>query len=287
VLDDSIFKQWLENQEADFGKFFSGQFKASVYGWKVLSLGVCIDGVMYPLYFEFVKKEGNAVAEKLIEKTGLWLKGIGFQLPRLALSCDSGYSSASLADACEKAALIYISVPKKSHLFEINNQKIKLSTWIEQVFIGAEKEDRSLPEAEKRAFTMRLRAKYLSQDKEVTLLVFRLNGSGKVSVIYSTEKNIFAKTLRRHWFQRTYIEQFFKIVKHVLKIEQARTRNQSDFEIKLFRFAFLAWHVQKIVGFVRRKIKDFSKKGFIALQRILCSDADFLDLLQDQLGSKF
>jgi len=53
------------------------------------------------------------------------------------------------------------------------------------------------------AFTYRFRAFYCSQDREVTLLAFRLNGSKKVSIIYTPDKQIFAKTLRRHWFQRT------------------------------------------------------------------------------------
>jgi len=57
VLDDSIFRQWLQSQfpekdwEGFYGCFFSGQYKATVYGFKVVSLGVCIDGVFHPLYF--------------------------------------------------------------------------------------------------------------------------------------------------------------------------------------------------------------------------------------------
>jgi hypothetical protein len=295
VVDESIFKQWLQSQPAEsgFGKFFSGQFKASVYGWKILTLGVCVAGVMYPLYFEFVKKEEKAVevAEKLIKKAGNWLKKMkeaGIQLPRLPLSCDSGYSHPLLAGACVEHDLIYISVPKKSHLFEIDGKKVKLSAWIEKGFIPHEKKHQKAEQdlGEKTAFVKRVRAKYLSQDKEVTLLFFRLNGSGKVSVIYSTDKNIFAKTLRRHWFERTYIEQFFKLLKHVLKIEQARTRSRADFEIKLFRFAFMAWHAQRIVSFIRKKMKGFADKGLIEVQRIPCSDHDFLDLLQKNINPK-
>jgi len=35
--------------------------------------------------------------------------------------------------------------------------------------------------------------------------------------------------------------------------------------------------------YVRRFCSDFDKKGFIAIQRILSSDADFLHLLQNNL----
>jgi hypothetical protein len=302
VLDDSIFRQWLQSQnpEADFegfyGCFFSGQYKASVYGFKVLTLGLSIKGVLYPLYFEFVKKapkdapsdepkpeKAVEVAEKLVKRWGDFkakLQAEGIELPKLHLSCDNGYSDKNLAKTCEKNDLIYISVPKKSHYFEINDKKIKLSDWIEKVYLEAEKD---LPEAEKTAFTLRERAIYCAQNQEVTLLAFRLNGSDKVSVIYSTDKPIFGKTLRRHWFQRTYIEQFFKTLKHVLQISEARVRTKSDFESKLVRFAFLALQVQKLVRFLRKKCKDFAGKGFIALQRILNSDPDFLALLQSHL----
>ena len=307
VLDDSIFRQWLQSQnpsedfEGFYACFFSGQYKASVYGFKVLTLGLSIEGIFYPLYFEFVKptpKDENTpqpekaveIAQKLVERWGLFkaqLAAKGISLPRLHLSCDSGYSDKALALVCEKNDLVYISVPKKNHYFEIKGEKIKLSDWIEEEYLVAEKahqdQEKDLPEAEKTAFVLRQRAHYCAQNQELTLLAFRLNGSKKVSVIYSPDKNIFAKTLRRHWFQRTYIEQFFKTLKHVLQISEARVRTKADFEAKLLRFAWLAWHTQILVRFLRKKSKDFAGKGFIALQRILNSDPDFLDLLQSHL----
>jgi hypothetical protein len=307
VLDDSIFRQWLNSQEPaqDFegfyACFFSGQYQSSVYGFKVLSLGLSIAGIFYPLYFEWVKpapKDQDApkpdkavqVGQKLVARWGVFkakLAAKGIQLPPLHLSCDSGYSDKNLAQTCAENDLIYISVPKKSHYFKIKDKKIKLSDWIEGVYLTAEKahqtQEKDLSEAQKTAFVFRQRATYCAQNQELTLLAFRLNGSQKVSVIYSTDKLIFAKTLRRHWFQRTYIEQFFKMLKHVLQISEARVRTKADFEAKLLRFAWLALQAQILVRFLRKKSKDFAGKGFIALQRILNSDPDFLDLLQSHL----
>ena len=39
---------------------------STVYGFKVVTFALCIDGVLYPLYFDFVKKtvEGNPRADK-------------------------------------------------------------------------------------------------------------------------------------------------------------------------------------------------------------------------------
>lgn len=298
VLDDSIFRQWLQSQnpvedfEGFYGRFFSGQYKAAVSGFKVLTLALSIDGILYPLYFDFVKyapkeapkvEKAVEVAQKLLKRWGDFktkLQAKGIEIPRLHLSCDNGYSDKTLAEVCTENDLIYISVPKKSHYFEVDGQKMKLSDWIEKVFLDAEKQHLETSSA---PFTFRFRAKYVAQDKEQTLLAFRLNGSNKVSVIYSPDKSIFAKTLRRHWFQRTYIAQFFKMLKHVLQITEARVRTKEQFETKLFRFAFLAFHAQVLVRFLRKKMKDFAKMGFIALQRILNSDPDFLDLLQSYL----
>jgi hypothetical protein len=311
VLDDSIFKQWLQSQptyesmEGCYGCFFSGQYHTQVYGFKSTVLGVCFAGVLYPLYIDFVKKKDPThsetsitVAQKLIKRWVCFnekLKVLGIILPKIHFSCDSGYNNDSLEKTCHQGSLIYISVPQKAHFFEINQQKIKLSAWIETVYLVAEKayqvsQEKLLKNKEIvsiEPFTYRFRAKYYSQNKDVTLLAFRLNGSKKVCVVYTSDKNIFTKTLRRHFFQRTSIEQFFKILKHIFKIQETRIVSKSEFEAKLLRFAFMAIHAQLLVRYIRRKIKEFKGKGFISIQRTLCSDKDFLDLLQQKINVKY
>lgn len=310
LLDDSIFKQWHNSQdwskdfEDCYGKFFSGQFRASVYGFKVVTFALSIEGIVYPLYFDYVKKakskedkveKATQIAQKLVEKWGVFVKKAknkGILIPKLHFSCDSGYSDVALSNTCATNELIYISVPKKSHLFDIQNKNgsvthTNLEDWIKNVFLIAEKKHEAqqthLPKKEKTAFIYRFRATYCAQNRQVTLLAFRLNGSKKVSIIYSTEKSIFAKTLRRHWFQRTYIEQFFKLLKHVLKIQEPRVKTKNEFHTKLLRFAFVAFHAQKLVKFIRRTFKHFDKFGFITIQRTLIKDEDFFYLLQSFL----
>lgn len=181
-------------------------------------------------------------------------------------------------------------MPTKSHIIYVNNKKSSLSKYIENVFLEKEKQHQDqqkyLKEEDKTPFTLRVKAFYQCQKREVVFLFFRLKGSKKVSVIYTPNLTIFAKTLRRHWFNRTYIEQFFKTLKHVLKISEPRTKTKEEFENKLLQFAFLGIEVQKIVRFIRRKYKQFKQKGFISLQRILCSSQEILDLLQNQINVK-
>lgn len=90
--------------------------------------------------------------------------------------------------------------------------------------------------------------------------------------------------MRRHWFQRTYIEQFFKTIKHVLKIQESRTTDKDKFTFKFLRFSFIAFHIQKLVRTMHKEIKEFKHKGFISIQRIIRSGKEFKDLLQSLLS---
>jgi hypothetical protein len=302
ILDDSIFRQWLSKSAREndyYGKFFSGQYHSAVSGFKVVCFGLYIDEIFHPLYFDFVKKkeggtknEAIEVAKRLVCRWGR-LKGRlakrGTILPTIHFSCDNGYNDVSLSEQCEKQenGLTYISVPRRNNIFVMDDKKTTLNEFIESEFLAGEKahkeSQKHLREEEKTAFALRKKAYYQSQKRIVTLLFFRFNGSEKVSIIYTTSLTIFAKTLRRHWFNRTYIEQFFKTLKHVLKISEARTRNKEGLENKILKFAFLAIELQKIIKFLRRKMNPFKGKGFIALQRILCSEQEIITLLQRQV----
>lgn len=306
VIDDSVFRQWLQSNDAlkDFencyGSFFSGQYKTAVFGYKVVTFGLTIDGVFYPMYFECAKKtdktkkktipEAISVAIRLVERWGKFRRTLetqGIKLPFIPISCDSGYSHLELAKACEATNLRYISVPKKSHLFDINGQRWKLSDYITKVV--AVLETKHL-EKESTPYTHRISAYYKSMGIEVVLLFVRLNGSKKISVVYTTNNTMHAKTIRHHWFQRTQIEQFFRLLKHVLKIQQATTRTKHNFEFKLFRFAFVALHAQLLIHFIRKKCKlckQNKKIGFQVLQRQLTGEPSIINTLKKYVNLSF
>lgn len=291
VIDDSIFRQWLTTQKglAEFGdcygRFFSGQFGRVVSGCKVVTFGLSIDGVFYPLYFEHAPKGKKAtdVAIKLVQKWDkLRMKLYRKQktwLPYISLSCDSGYNCIELEQVCKSSRLRYISVPNKSHFFEIKGQKWKLSEYITQVVKPLK--DKHEPRDDSDYFKHRIRATYNSKKAEVVLLFFLLKGSKKISAIYTTDLDTHAKTMRRHWFQRTYIEQFFKWLKHVLKIHYAITKTKQPFDFKIYRFAFTALHAQLLVRFIRKKNKRFKKNkmSFQVLQRQLTAEKEIINLL--------
>lgn len=308
IIDDSVFRQWLgslksiKSFDGCFDKFFSGQFKTAVYGQKVVTIGLSINGTFHPLYFELAKRSkksgatkeeiATGAAVKLVKKWGQFLEKYNLTKlleKELHFSCDNGYSDLELEQTCKANGLIYISVPKKSHIILIDNEKHKISNYIEEHYLVAEQEhlekQKHLSKDEKTPFTMRVRAEYQAFDnKEVVLLFFRLDGSKNVSCIYSTKISIFAKTLRHHWFQRTYIEQFFKLLKHTLQIAQVITGSRTDFELKIFRFFFIALHAQKLVAFFRKRQPKYRHVGFQVIQRQLVCDKFFFDLLQKLLA---
>ena len=86
----------------------------------------------------------------------------------------------------------------------------------------------------------------------MTFLFFRLKGSTKVSIIFSSNLAIKAKTLRRKWFQRTRIEQFFRRVKHTLKIQESTADTSATFFKKVALFFLKAVFVIKFQQFCRK-----------------------------------
>lgn len=158
VLDDSVFKAWLQNIEKEinfkeyFNCFFSGQYNSTVYGFKNACIGIVIDGIYFPLYFECVKKKKKSekkelstsivTAKKLVSRFGKMVqrfKKKGVMLNNLKFSCDSGYSDLDLAKCCEENGLVYMSVPKQNHNFEINGKKIKLKECLSR-HLGGQKQ---------------------------------------------------------------------------------------------------------------------------------------------------
>jgi len=230
VIDSSIYKVILSQGEQipEFDRFFSGQYHAPVYGFRLTLIGMVIDERFYPIRFYMSSKEhkeldvAKTLLEELKQKLDTLKEQENIDFPNLFLSVDSGFCHSELFEADEEITVI--SVPKKSWIFEIDGQKMNLKKHIEQFL----EEERT---SEEPIFPLRKRA-VGNKLGEVVLVFFRLNTSKKVSVIVTDTLDIFAKTLRRRWFQRTYIEQFFRFSKHILKIQSNKSTNAPEFDRK-------------------------------------------------------
>lgn len=301
VFDDSIFKQWLSGEPIGgyFAKYFSGQVNGPVYGLRITLCGLCLGDTFYPthLHLSHKKEDTKEVGRQLLKSLhGLlyqWSLTHNLDYPNLFASADSGFDSVELLDLCEELSKVLpitpICVPKRNHLFRSGSFSGSFQLFIEQVYLPAEaayleqcrKEGRQ-PEP----LLMRVRGVYASKDREVVLLVFRLNGSKKVSLVYSTDLSAKAKTLRRRWFQRTLIEQFFRLLKDTLKIQQSKVTCHKGFLRKLWVWLFKAVHCQLFRNYCRRHFRLLKGWAFGRLRQRITYNRIEIGLLEALLADE-
>lgn len=276
MIDGSIFAMWLKNElfAQYFGKYYSGQYGKTVYGFNVLVCGMNIGEVFYPLHFRLRRKtEKDAeIAADMLSKVHKKLRQIAqekkLDLPTLYLSVDSGFYGLVLLEICQGLGLIYIGVPKFGHLSYYEGEKVKFGEWKKR-FEQAEQAYQKANPNKATAFVWRIRVTYKALGAEVTMLLFRLKGSKKVSIIYANDRDIKAKTLRRRWFQRTKIELFFRLLKNDFKIQQSTIRNRLGFMKKLAFALVKGVYTQRFVQKVKQLDPQFERMGFAAIRNLL------------------
>jgi hypothetical protein len=276
---------WLKNmpQGDSYAKFFSGQIKRTVYGFRVTLIGINIGKDFHPLYFQIVPKKGDTkkVALNLLKKVrGIFLElseKQGFSYPNLYLSVDSGFTYDKLIAYCERHDIGFIGVPKKTNVFKFKDINMNLKTFIEEQFLPKEqayKEDMQRKGATEKPFVLRMKAHYKAQDREVILLFFRLNGSNKVTVIFCSDLEVMKKTLRRRFFQRTKIELFFRFLKETLKIQKSKSERYGDFVKKLSLCILKAVFCLRLQNFFRKKRKFKGWSFYKIRQHIIYQKVD-------------
>lgn len=137
---------------------------------------------------------------------------------------------------------------------------------------------------------MRIKAYYKALEKEVILLFFRYNNSENVTVIYCPviqAPNIFAKTMRHHWFSRTQIEQFFRTVKHILKIQEVKSQNKIEMDIKVGRFFGVALDAQLLTQYIKKTFKLLKKVGFKQIIKHIIFNLNKIEALENLLVNEF
>jgi hypothetical protein len=287
VIDDSIFKQWLKTvPEGDyFAKYFSGQYKTTVYGFRVTLCGMSLKGTFYPTSLRLTSKteDTKQVACELLrglhDEMVEWGKADGVDFKDLYLSVDNGFEGRLLFEQCkklDKSLLVHpIFVPKKDATFKFNGESKQVADYVASFEeLEAEEIEAHKPGTGEREPTLlRLKVWCKKLDAEVIMLLFRLKNSKKVSVIYTTDLGIKAITLRHRWFQRTQIEQFFRIIKDTLKIQQTKNTTKAGFERKIFIFVFMALQCQLFRNYCRKAFKELRRWGFVRISKRITYEA--------------
>lgn len=290
IGDESVFRQWLEGvnkaNDEHYLKSFSGQYCRSVWGYKVSVWGVMMHDRFYPLVMRILKKDETCadVAKNCFEELADFLNKAskGHQKPTMFVSLDSGFNNKVLLAAVEQKGFSPICVPKDSHLVEYEGEKLNIKQ-LKEVF--KKKEERAKRKKEKtnlaknitqkpaeEPFVWRVKVNYQMHQRTVTLLFFRLKDSPKVSVAFCFDKKAYAKTIRRHWFARTSIEQFFRLMKTTLRIQESKSEDYEGFVKKFSLTCLKACFVLQLRNRVRKRIQSMKKATWANIRRILADD---------------
>ena len=287
ILDGSVFKQWLEQEPFGqyYAKHFSGQTHKVEYGFNLLLLGVAIGDEFYPLYFHILCKgkqeKVKGISCKLLTKCSLYLTKLSktHQLTygKLYVSVDSGFRYDALIAYCQYAGWEPIIACEKAHIFTICSWKGKLRDYIKEVYEKQEKAHQSkYAEQGKTAppYVLRIKADYRAMGRKVLLVFFRINNSKKVSVVFTTDLGAKAKTIRHRFFQRVKIEQFFRFVKHTLKIQQSTSKNFLGFLKKVALFFLKAIFCQIFTKKTQKWSKKLKLLGYERIRRLIIHNLD-------------
>jgi hypothetical protein len=79
------------------------------------------------------------------------------------------------------------------------------------------------------------------------------------------------------------MEPFFRIVKHILKIQEAKSQNKIEMDLKVGRFFGLALLGQFLVLHLRKKILSFKNLGLKQIIKHIIFKLNKLDKLEDLL----
>lgn len=327
VGDDCTFQQWLKKAEEDpyYGVFFSGQYKKMVYGFCVSLVGIVLNSTFYPLSFQLIPKpepkvktttqednqedtekekavEKEKAAEKKRKKSLVALengikdvhnfiqqlsKEAEIALPQLYLSVDSGFSNKELFDFCDNLHIITISVAKSTEVLFYKGERMNFKTLIDTVFLAQEAAYNAENKGTKVPFLLRLKVFYQKLGAMVTIVIFRFNGSQKVTVIFCYDDIIHAKTMRRRFFQRTQIEQFFRMVKHTLQISQSKSEGYKSFNKKVALFFLKSIFAFSFRNHCRKHFKRFKNYSFYKLRKNIVHHNADKSILSDLLKNTF
>ena len=90
-----------------YSKFFSGQTKSAVYGFKVQLVGVAIGDDFYPIYFRILsrstssKQSALSLTQKVKRLFVELTNELSVSYPNLYLSVDSGFTCPKLITYCQ------------------------------------------------------------------------------------------------------------------------------------------------------------------------------------------
>jgi hypothetical protein len=267
IVDDSVFRKY-GRQFGLVGRWWSGPFKHSVYGIDgVLLLVVIGDGkLMIPVDFAIRKPNPKGPGRRCPDKLNLTqqmlderlaaLANRGVQLPPPIVGADSWFSDSKLmrhvTDVHQGTLLVQ---GKRSYTFTLSDGRkvkgsdlVKVDHWTWQ---------RSLHAPGCRYVRLRAHSRTYGQ---VLLVVVDKPGEKPFDLI-SMSLTIPVTRLIRAWNQRHWIEQMFRLLKHLLATEACQARSEDAY--------YGHFVLRLIAGFALFYTSRFIFKGRVTMEEIV------------------
>jgi hypothetical protein len=266
AIDDSVIDRVGKRLRCTFS-WYSGRWKKVVNGQNILGIILTINGKAMPMGLQFCSKQGRKNTDKPSLLIGM-LKEIkeeclqkNIDITKYAITMDSWYVSNTLKEELYQLGFKKIIVAGKSnYIFEGEDFRGKASEWKTRVNYQENQWGIDVPSARKNLLNPTF--------GKVNLLFFRKSKTNCYLLINLSSISLRGAQIWRLWTAHNVIEQFWKILKSVIKIGEMKLRKQGIYTgllIKVIAYLILL-SIQLLPSFrhlslmqIMRKIESSTK----------------------------
>ena len=279
AIDDSVIDR-LGNRLRYTWRWYSGRWKKVVKGQNLLGIVLTINGKPLPIHLLFCSKQGSTNTDKpslLISmltqlKEEFLLHKI--DITSFAITLDSWYASKELREKLTKLGWSKIViVGKGNYVFDDGKMKQNASMWKRK--IKYKQASWGIDVEHKR--------KIMSNPTfgQITLLFFRHSSSRGFYLMDFSIDRLRSSELWRIWKAHNLIEQFWKILKSILKIKQMRLRGKGIYMGLLVK-------VMAYLSLVSLQLEGKKKKlSLTRIMRQLKRESNLVEFLHEHFHLEF
>jgi len=260
AIDDSVIDRVGKRLRCTF-TWYSGRWKKVVNGQNMLGIILTMNGKAMPIGLKYCSKQGRKNTDKpsiliamLKEIKEECLKE-NIDITKYPITLDSWYVSKTLKEQLYELGFTKIIVAGKgSYVFEGENFRGKGSEWKKRVDYQKNQWGIDVPCVRKKLLNPTF--------GELNLLFFQKSNSSCYLLMNLSSISLRAAEIWRIWAAHNIIEQFWKILKSVLKIAEMKLRKQGIYTgllIKVIIYLMLL-SIQFMPSFRRLSLTQIMRK---------------------------
>ena len=259
--------------------WYSGRFKKVVKGNDLLGIVLTINNIAMPLHLLFCSKQGRGNTNKpdlLISMFKLLIEEFkvhGIDLTVIPITMDSWFVSEELKKRLYALGFKKILVAGKSnYTFTIEKKTQKVSEWKKEIHLESGQWGIAVPF--KRVIA------HSPTFGRVVLFFYQKNTTRNYYLIDFSENHMRGVEAWRIWEQHNIIEQFWKILKSVLKIKAMRPQGNGLYVALLIKV------IAYLLAIMLRKERPYFKMSITQIMRKIRRDFDLEDILREHFHLK-